>query len=311
MQKFINQGGYPIGNGGGTCKTIADVEKFIKTAAGAIEIGSITMDMRPGNTGTTAYNGGRFTLNSLGLPNPGKEYYEKHLKEMISFIHKAGKKAIVNIVGFSQEEYADLTKLAFECGADFVVLNYGCPNVWASGTQKSILSYNLTALKKITIYVLSQNPHQARSGKIGIKLSPIFDPAYIEELCIFLNNLIEPILQENALGFVGFITTQNTVANCFFEDLGNSVISPNGGLAGMAGKAVFPMALGQIKQFRSLLNSNIKIIGVGGVTSGEDAYKMMKYGADFVQVVSEIYFSEDLGRLNWIAADCKAKLDLQ
>lgn len=303
MQPFVHQDACPIGNGGGTCKTVRDVEKFIRTGIGAIEIGSITEEYRPGSTGDTAREGTGFTLNSLGLPNGGRKYYEEHLVEMISMIQGAGKKAIVNVAGFSMEEYGSLTKMAFEAGADFVVENYGCPNVWADKMQKAILSYNLIALEKTTIHVIKENRDKACEGRIGIKLSPINDPTHIDKIATFLNSFMALPLKEEMLGFIGFITTQNTIPNCYFEENETSFISVNDGLAGMGGKALFPQALGQIKQFRKLLHPDIKIIGVGGVSSGADMHKMIRCGANLVQVTSAVYFTERLTTLNDIGAE--------
>ncbi len=118
----------------------------------------------------------------------------------------------------------------------------------------------------------------------------------------FLNSFIEVPVQDS-IGYIGSITTQNTAPNCYDEDDCVPVISPGGGLSGMAGKAVFPMALGQVKQFRKLLNPLIKIIGVGGVTYGKDVQKMIRNGADFVQIVSAYYATEDPYVFNKIGAE--------
>lgn len=303
MKFFNNNDDSPIGNGGGTCKTIEDVKRFIKTAIGAIEIGSITEVERGGNEGNTFHPGRGYTLNSLGLPNPGRKYYKENLPLMVQMIHEADKTAIVNVVGFSKEEYASLTMLAFECKADFVVLNFGCPNVYVDKVQKGILSYDLDAIKKTTIHVLSENNKKACEGRIGIKLSPISDPQHLSNVANFLNTLLEVPLQAN-FGYIGFVTSQNTIPNCYDEDnMQSPVISPAGGLSGMAGGAVLPIALGQVKQLRKLLNPAIKIIGVGGVTAGVDVEKMMHVGADFVQMVSVYYATEDISIFNQIAGE--------
>jgi dihydroorotate dehydrogenase len=297
MQLFQNTD-CPLGNGGGTCKTIEDVKKFVHYNLEAIEIGSITESQRSGNEGNTFYPGMNFTLNSLGLPNPGKEYYEKHLPEMVKIIHTANMACIVNVAGLSDTEYADLTKLAFKCGADYVVLNYGCPNIYVEKIQKGILTYDSDGFKSITKSVLRENEEHAKSGQIGIKLSPVLDPRYINVITSFVNSDLDPYHR------IGFITTQNTVPNCYDEDeKGTRVISPGNGHAGMAGQAIFPMALSQVRQFRALLNEDTKIIGVGGVSSGLDMQKMLRNGANLVQVVSAYYRSEDMGVFNYIAAE--------
>jgi len=306
MDFFCSTTNCPIGNGGGTCKTIEDVEKFVRTGIWAVEIGSITELARPGNEGNIFFAGSGYTLNSLGLPNPGRKYYEAHLPAMIAMIHKAGKIAIVNVVGFSKEEYAELTSLAFICGADLVVLNAGCPNVWVDGQQKGILTYDYTfdSLRKVVTYTLSKNLSEAADGRIGLKLSPIFDPFHIKNMADFLDGYVLRSSPGKRIPYVGFIATQNTIPNCYNENNeGDAVISPAKGLSGMAGNAILPMALGQVRQFRELLDPKIKIIGVGGITSGKDMEKMINCGADCVQVVSAYYRTEDVSVFNHIGGE--------
>lgn len=290
----------PIGNGGGTCKTIEDVKKMCQISSLAtIEIGSILPDIRQGNSGNTFHSGGNFTLNSLGLPNLGKQYYEDTLAEMLLLVKEAGKISIVNVVGFSSEEYANMTRLAFDKGANFVVANLGCPNVWIEGKQKGILTYDLEAFNKINRDIIIQNTIEAQQGKIGVKLSPILDPLHIKKIADALNDL----LIENLSGHIGFITTMNTIPNCYYEESNTSVINPGGGLSGMAGSAVFPLALGQIKQFRALLHESIKIIGIGGVSTGEDVQRMIHVGANLVQITSAYYKNHDPGEYERIGAE--------
>lgn len=302
MNFIANDTQCPIGNGAGICKNAYDLRRLLKTGVAAIEIGSITELERFGNEGNIFYSGKNFTLNSLGLPNPGRKHYEFYMPAMINEIHRAGKKAIVNVAGFTMEEYGSLTRYAFDWGADYVVENFGCPNIWIEGIQKGILSYDLVGFKKTSLHVISQNKNEAKEGRIGVKFSPIFDSQHMKEIAIFLNDIIEIPIQET-LGFIGFITTQNTVPNCYYEESNTSVISPAGGLSGMAGNAIFPMALSQVKQFRQLLSPKIKIIGVGGINSGEDMYKMIRNGANFVQVTSAYYPNEDLGVFDKIGAE--------
>ncbi len=285
---FVIENAYPIGNGGGVVKTIEDLQRILPTSLGAIEIGSITMEPRDGNTGNTFFKGNGFTLNSIGLKNPGIKYYEENLPIMIRMIEDAGKIAVVNVAGFSKNEYAELAGLAFSAGSDFVVLNYGCPNV----EGKEILSYNNSQLRDTTINVVAQNNSAAAEGRLGMKLSPIFKKSDMEDIASFLNLLYNSAGEHG--GYIGFVTTINTLPNGYdtHED-GQNAITPNSGMGGMAGPAVLPIALGQIRQWRSMLESEIKIIGVGGISAGKDIIKMMKSGADLVQIVSSYYATED------------------
>ncbi len=301
MNIFEKEVTCPIGNGGGTCKTIEDVEKLIKTEIWAVEIGSITEIAREGFSGNTFHDGKYFTLNALGLPNGGRIYYEANLPAMIGLIHSAGKVAIVNIVGFSKEECAGLTSLAFICGADLVVINAGCPNVWVDGQQKGILTYDYSfdSLRKIIVHTLEKNIKEATEGRIGLKLSPICDPLHLKKMAEFVDSFVF-----KGVPYIGFITTQNTIPNCYDQaNDGYSVISPVMGFGGMAGDAVFPMALGQVKQFRNVMDAKVKIIGVGGIKTGKDVSKMISNGADRVQIVSAYYCTGNVGIFNEIGAE--------
>lgn len=80
----------------------------------------------------------RFSLNSLGLPNPGGRYYEKYLPEMAKVVHDVNKHLFVSVAGFTPDEYSVLAKIAEAGGADLIELNLGCPNVWAGGKQKRV-----------------------------------------------------------------------------------------------------------------------------------------------------------------------------
>lgn len=118
-------------NGAGSVKLPKHVLEIAKSQSGGVILGSITVDERLGNEGTTYFadSSTSFSLNSKGLPNPGLAYYKKHLPGMVKTAHRFGKPLIVSVAGFSPDEYAHLARTAFEKGADGVELNFGCPNV--------------------------------------------------------------------------------------------------------------------------------------------------------------------------------------
>jgi dihydroorotate dehydrogenase (fumarate) len=87
------------------------------------------------------------------------------------------------------------------------------------------------------------------------------------------------------------VVTTNTVPNCNdCDDKGHDLISPNNGLAGMSGPAIFPIGLGQVKQWRAALNEypaakdEVEVIGVGGISQAEHVFKYLSRGATATQV---------------------------
>lgn len=58
------------------------------------------------------------------------------------------------------------------------------------------------------------------------------------------------------------------------------------GFGGMAGSALKPIGLGQVRQWRNLLPERIAVIGVGGVTRGRDILDYLRAGATTVQIAT-------------------------
>src|SRR3989338_7351954 len=86
---------HPILNAAGTCKTLEDFKKLVRTPLPAVMIGSITGGVRHGNPGNTFYSNPNFSLNSAGLPNPGIDYYVDSLPQMVKIADAADKYVFV------------------------------------------------------------------------------------------------------------------------------------------------------------------------------------------------------------------------
>jgi dihydroorotate dehydrogenase (fumarate) len=255
---------HPLFNAAGTCKTVEDVKRLATSATAAIMVGSITKEERTGNSGEVYWAGPMFSLNSLGLPNRGAGYYMATLPEMVKVAHGAGKLLFVNVAGFSPNEYADLASVAVWGGADLVELNLGCPNVWNDGAQKRIACFDPELVDQTLERV------QERIGvgeRLAVKISPFSDPFALAEVARVIGGS----------KMVKIVTTVNTFPNAFSYNKGKPRITPGGGLAGFAGPAMKPIGLGQVLQLRGLLPMRIQLVGVGGVTHGEDIREYSEY----------------------------------
>jgi len=262
---------YPLMNAAGTVKTLEDVKKIAPSSTAAIMIGSITVNARSGNEGNIYWSSPDFSLNSLGLPNPGSEYYKRHLREMVSIAHDSGKPLFVSIAGFTRMEYVILSNMALEQGADLVEWNLGCPNVWDNNQQKGILSFypdEIAELLRSAEYWLTGAP-------IAAKLSPISNPYQLLEVARTLKR--------------SQVAKVVTAVNCFpnaiaLDDIGRPRTDPGNGLAGLGGKAMLGIGQGQVKQLRQYLPDLTQIIGVGGVSSGRHILDYKRAGASIVQI---------------------------
>lgn len=273
----------PLMNGGGCCKTVEHVKELSRSLAGAILVGSITTEERSGNPGDVWWVGNGAALNSLGMPNGGIRYLEDHLREMAEIAHGAEnpKCLVVNVAGFSSAEYVQLARSAFFCGADAVELNLGCPNVVKSdGSRKPIASFNLEVMEDI---VSSVGENVDTEAAVWVKVSPYSDPELLKGAAAVL--LRHPIVKA--------VAAINTFPNAYgLSDTGRSVIGV--GFAGLSGKALKHIGLGQIKQWKDALQGKIGLIAVGGISTGRDIEEYRALGADAFQMTTELLKGGDL-----------------
>lgn len=252
-------------------KTFDDVDSMCKTEAGAVLIGSITTLAREGNPEPRWYEGNGFGLNSFGMPNGGIDFYKEALPRMINTIHENNKIAFVSIAGFSKQDYVDLAAMVNSSGVDVIEVNFGCPNVSVDGEQKPIVSFDPVAMEEIILAIKT-----VTELPLAIKLSPYSNPSD-------LKNASEVLIRTK----VSAVVTSNTFPNGFYPGSDGSSVLANE-FAGVSGRAMLPIGLGQVRQFKDLLPDSIDIIGVGGIETSADVSAYLSAGASIVQVATLI-----------------------
>lgn len=306
---------HPIMNAAGTCKTREDVDAFARSAVSAIVLGSITLEPRSGNSGNVYWSTRTYSMNALGLPNRGLDYYARHLPGMVDAAHRAGKPLIVSVAGFSTAEYRDIATAVARTGVDLIELNLACPNVWDGGEQKRIACFDPGQTAAICTAVgdallagsgtAAAPEAEAGAGagagagveagagvaagagregvtRFGVKISPFSDPAGLAELAGVIGDLA------GRPGGPRFVTAVNTFPNAYLVDEANRpVIDVE--LAGLAGPALKPVGLGQVRQLRRLLPDIVELVGVGGITDGRDVVDYQRAGAVAVQAATTFW----------------------
>jgi len=261
----------PVMIGAGVCKTLESALAWMESAAGGVETGSYTPLERGGNEGTVFYPTRNedflragFGLNSFGMPNVGFKRIREELEKT-----ETEKPLIVSIAGFSIEDYLKGLKMLYPCYyVAAITLNFGCPNTGHSGR---IMSFDLRGIETM-LNQLKQFDSNYQTP-IWMKVSPYTDPMQLKEVAAIVNSSRR----------IKAIVTCNTFPNAY---AGRESISPNDGLAGLSGPALKHIAMGQVWQWRKHLNSDIDVIGVGGITTGNDVVDFLDAGANAVQVVS-------------------------
>ncbi len=265
---------HPIMNAAGMVKRTEHVQDLVNSETAAVVVGGITLARRDGNVGNNFWYDAFQGCNSLGLPNPGKEYYVEELPTMVTMCHDVGKPIIVNVNGFTPEEFAELVEFVYECGVDLAEINLGCPNLWDEGTQKRIFSFYPDLIGEILKRV------KRRIGRpVSLKLSPFSNPA----------NLRETAEVASASGVVAALASVNTFANALFlaPDGKPRITMRYGGLSGPAMKGI---GLGNVSQLHEMIPTTT-IIGVGGIETGQDVLDYRRAGADVVQVGTALFRS--------------------
>lgn len=256
-------------------KSKENVEILAKSASGAVVVGSISIKPRRANPGQGywLHKERFFSLNSYGMPNGGLPYFTAALPQIAKIAHAENKPLITNVIGFSNEEYARLIKLAEESGADMAELNLGCPNVWENGRQKRIISYHADLVKSLLAHIAKQKP----GIKICVKISPL-PPDILQE--------VAAVIAES--GIVAAVTATNSYPNASITMGARAGDDSNEVLAGLAGRALKPISVGVVKQLRSLLPADLAIIGYGGISSANDVTDYLKAGAQAVQIATAL-----------------------
>lgn len=247
----------PLMNAAGTVKTPEQARRALRTPSPVVVLGSYTLAERTGNPGDNFHADGCWALNSLGLPSPAVETWSTWVGELGKEAHDLDKGVWVSVAGFGPGEWRRLVEVALSAGADAVEVNLGCPNVWAAGEQKPIVSYSpdetAEALAEVARAVSPESV-------VGVKLSPLVDP----QLLATIDAAVA------AAGFVRFVTAVNTVPNAFARRPdGTAAVHHGSHLGGLSGPALKPIALGQIVQHHEQL-PDMPIVGVGGIDTGAD-----------------------------------------
>lgn len=241
---------------------------------GGICTKGLTLNKRLGNPPPRIAETFGGMMNSVGLQNPGVDYY---LQNDDIRLAKEDVVVIANIAGSTFEDYVAMAEKISLSKAQMVELNISCPNVKAGGMAFGVLPQNV---EKITRAV-----KDACNKPIITKLSPnvscITDNAKAAEAggadCISLINTLSGMA-------VNYKTKRPILAN-------------NNG--GVSGACVKPVAL---KMVWDCFNAvNIPIIGLGGISSYTDALEFMICGARAVQV-GTYNFANPLGSMQ-IAKD--------
>lgn len=224
---------------------------------GAVVVKGTTLKPRAGNKGQRAVETPAGMLNSIGLENPGVEYF---LSDILPKLKKYQFPVIVNISGNTVEEYGELAALLNVEGVAGIELNISCPNVKEGGIAFG------TKPKSAAKVVESAKKHTAKP--VIVKLSP--NVTDIVEMA----KRVE-CAGADAISLINTLLGMSINIHSWRPVLGNIV-------GGFSGPAVKPVALRMVWQVAN--NVKVPIIGMGGIMTSDDAIEFLLAGANAVAV---------------------------
>jgi dihydroorotate dehydrogenase (NAD+) catalytic subunit len=225
---------------------------------GGIVTKSVSMLPRQGNAPTRIAETPAGMLNSIGLANVGIDAF---IGDKLPFLRAIDTSIIVNIAASSLEEYiAVLERLEDEQGIEAYEINVSCPNVKEGGL-------NFGTRTEMTAAITRELRRRTRRTLI-IKLTP--NVTHIAEFA--------KVCEAEGADAVSLINT--LVGMAVDIRTRRPVLSTITG--GLSGPAIKPVALAKV--FEVFKAVSIPVIGIGGITTWEDAIEFLLVGASAIQV---------------------------
>ncbi|MBV8957263.1 MAG: dihydroorotate dehydrogenase [Actinobacteria bacterium] len=249
----------PVMTASGTAGHGAELADYFDLASlGAVVVKSLSAEPWAGNPAPRVHETPRGMLNSVGLQNPGVEAWLEHeLPALLS----TGARVVASIWGFTVDAYEKAaTMLRGVDGIVAVEVNVSCPNV---EDRRRMFAHSPSATAEVVASAAASDlPRWA-------KLSPN------------VTDLTE-IAAAAAEAGADALTLINTVMGLAIDPSTRRPRLGAGG-GGLSGAAIRPVAVRAVYECRAALPST-PIVGVGGISRGEDAVEMIMAGADAVEV---------------------------
>ncbi len=231
-------------------------EYFDLSRLGAICLKALSAVPRMGNPSPRIAETPKGMLNSVGLQNPGAE---KFLETELDWLRQFDTKLIANLCGSTIEDYVQVAEILGD-KLDMFELNISCPNVKEGGMA---FGTNSKMIEEITskVKAVSKVP-------LIVKLSPNVTD-------------IAEMARAAEAGGADAISLINTLFGMKIDIKTRRPVLHNN-MGGLSGPAVKPVAVRMVYQVRQAVK--VPIIGMGGITTGEDAIEFMLAGANAVSV---------------------------
>ena len=262
----------PIGMAAGFDKNAEVYNALFKLGFGFVEVGTITPLKQYGNPKPRVFRlvEDEALINRLGFNNHGAEIVKDRIK-------RNKKLGLLGInIGPNKDSSDRLNDYliglkTFYDDADYITINISSPN-----TENLRTFHEGNKLQDLLKSIMTEKKNLNSNIPIAVKVSPDISKDQVNQISeILLEHEIKAIIVSNT-------------SEASRDKLSNIQRHQKGGLSG---KPIEEKSNILINRFYKLLKGEIKIIGVGGVDSGQSAYDKFIAGADFVQLYTGMVFN--------------------
>lgn len=237
-------------------------EFYPLSTLGGISCKGITLHKRDGNPPPRIAETPSGILNAVGLQNPGVDHF---IEKDLPWLKQQNTVVIANIAGNTEDDYCAMAEKLSDSDVDMIEMNISCPNVKSGGVQFGTSCESVGAITKAV--------RNHCTKPLIVKLSPN------------VTNIAEIALAAEANG-ADVISMINTLTGMKIDiNTRRPIIRNNTG--GLSGPAVFPVAVRMVWQVASAVK--IPIIGMGGISTWQDAVEMLIAGATALQIGTVLF----------------------
>ena len=255
----------PVMTASGTFGSGAEYSEFIDlNKLGAVVTKGVANVPWPGNPTPRVAETASGMLNAIGLQNPGIDVF---CERDIPFLKKYDTKIIVNVCGKSTEDYCEVVERLGNEPVALLEINVSCPNVKEGGIA---FGQDPKALEAITKEV-----KKYAKQPIIMKLSPNVTD-------------ITEMAKAAEAGGADILSLINTLTGMKI-DIYKKTFALANKTGGMSGPAVKPVAVRMVYQVAQAVK--LPIIGMGGISTAEDALEFILAGASAVSVGTANFFN--------------------
>jgi len=260
----------PVGLAAGFDKNAQVLSPLSRAGFGFVEVGAATPRPQPGNPKPRLFRltEDRAAINRFGFNNEGMEPIGARLaqrpRDMVLGLNLGANKD-------SEDRAADFARVLTHCGPylDFATVNVSSPN-----TEKLRDLQGKEALSALLAGVIAARNALERPIPIFLKIAPDLSPAELEDVAdVALSSGIDAVIATNTT------LDRDGLQSAHRDQAG-----------GLSGAPLFEKSTRVLARLSALTDGKLPLIGVGGISTPEQAYAKISAGASAVQLYTALVY---------------------